>query len=124
MRLYVDSARLVTEHRLHTKEDVLAYKQHAMSEIDRFTKERQEVRNAIKRAQRSGDTTLFTHAKYNVGVLTRRLAKLRREVTTCGEVIERSEHVRENLRRIAENDFRGDIIRGNLCNTVAEVERS
>ena len=124
MRLYVDSARLVSEHQLHSKEDVLAYRQHAMDEIDRFTKERQEARNAIKRAQRSGDTTLYSHAKYNVGVLTRRLAKLRREVTTCGEVIERSEHVRENLRRIAENDFRGDIIRGNFCNTVAEVERN
>ena len=124
MRLYVDSARLVTEHQLHTKEDVLAYQKHAMDEIDRFTKERQEARNAIKRAQRSGDTTLYSHAKYNIGVLTRRLAKLRREVTTCGEVIERSEHVRENLRRIAENDFRGDIIRGNFCNTVAEVERN
>ncbi len=124
MRLYVDSARLVTEHQLHSKEDVLAYKQHAMGEIDRFTKERQEARNAIKRAKRSGDTTLYSHAKYNVDVLTRRLAKLRREVTTCDEVIERSEHVRENLRRIAENDFRGDVIRGNLCNTVAEVERS
>ena len=124
MRLYVDSARLVSEHQLHSKEDVLAYRQHAMDEIDRFTKERQEARNAIKRAKRSGDTTLYSHAKYNVQVLTRRLAKLRREVTTCGEVIDRSEHVRENLRRIAENDFRGDIIRGNFCNTVVEVERT
>ncbi len=43
-------------------------------------------------------------------------------------MIERSEHVRENLRRIAENDFRGEVItghkRGNFCNTVAEVERT
>ena len=128
MRLYVDSARLVYGHGLHTKEDVLAYQQHAMDEIDRFIKERQEARNAVKRALRSGDTTLYSRAKYNVGVLTRRLAKLRREVTTCGEVIERSEHVRENLRRIAENDFRGKVIggdgRGNLCNSAKEVERT
>ena len=110
MRLYVDSARLVSEHQLHTKEDVLAYRQHAMDEIDRFTKERQEARNAIKRAQRSGDTTLYSHAKYNAQVLTRQLAKLRREVTTCGEVIERSEHVRDNLTRIEKNDFRGEFI--------------
>lgn len=129
MRLYVDSARLVYGHGLHTKEDVLAYKQYAMDEIDRFIKERQEARNAIKRAKRSGDTTLYSRAKYNVQLLTRRLAKLRREITTCDEVIERSEHVRENLRRIAENDFRGKVIgggdgRGNFCNTVAEVERT
>ena len=110
MRLYVDSARLICEHQLHSKEDVLAYQRHAMDEIDRFTKERQEARNAMKRAQRSGDTTLYSHSRYNVEVLTWRLAKLRREVTTCGEVIERSEHVRANLKRIEENDFRGDFI--------------
>ena len=108
MRLYVDSARLVTQHNLNTKEDVLNYKQHAMEEIDRFIQERQAARNVMKRAERSGDTDLYNHAKYNVGVLTRRLSKLRREVTTCDEVIARSEHVRDNLKRIEDNDFRGE----------------
>ncbi len=107
MRLYVDSAKLVTEHQLHTKEDVLKYKQHAMEQIDQFIKERQETRNALKRAQRSGDSDLYSHAKYNVGVLTRRLSKLRREVTTCDEVIERSQHVKDNLTRIEQEKFRG-----------------
>ena len=100
MRLYVDSAKLVTEHQLHTKEDVLRYKQQAMEQ-------RQEARNALKRAQRSGDSDLYSHAKYNVGVLTRRLSKLRREVTTCDEVIERSQHVKDNLTRIEQEKFRG-----------------
>ena len=107
MRLYVDSARLVTQHNLHTKEDVLNYKQHAMDQIDQFMKERQEARNALKRAQRLGDTELYNHAKYNIGVLTRRLSKLRREVTTCDEVIERSQHVKDNLTRIEQEKFRG-----------------
>ena len=120
MRLYVDSARLVYGHGLHTKEDVLAYKQHAMDEIDRFIKERQEARNAIKRAKRSGDTTLYSRAKYNVQLLTRRLANLRREVTTCDEVIERSEHVRDNLTRIEKNDFRGEFITRRIKNKEKE----
>lgn len=107
MRLYVDSAKLVTEHQLHTKEDVLRYKQQAMEQIDQFIKERQEARNALKRAQRSGDSDLYSHAKYNVSVLTRRLSKLRREVTTCDEVIERSQHVKDNLTRIEKEKFRG-----------------
>ena len=107
MRLYVDSARLVTQHNLHTKEDVLNYKQHAMDQIDQFIKERQDARNALKRAQRSGDTDLYNHAKYNIEVLTRRLSKLRREVTTCDEVIERSQHVKDNLTRIEQGKFRG-----------------
>ena len=107
MRLYVDSAKLVTEHRLHTEEDVLRYRRDAMNQIDRFQKERQDARNAMKRAQRSGDVDLYYHAKYNAGVLTRRLAKLRREVTTCGEVIERSRHVKDNLTRIEQKKFKG-----------------
>ena len=107
MRLYVDSARLVTQHNLHTKEDVLNYKQYAMDQIDQFIKERQDARNALKRAQRSGDTDLYNHAKYNIEVLTRRLSKLRREVTTCDEVIERSQHVKDNLTRIEQGKFRG-----------------
>ena len=112
MRLYVDSARLVTQHNLHTKEDVLNYKQYAMDQIDQFIKERQDARNALKRAQRSGDTDLYSHAKYNIEVLTRRLSKLRREVTTCDEVIERSQHVKDNLTRIEQGKFRGkEIIR-------------
>ena len=107
MRLYVDSAKLVTEHQLHTKEDVLNYKQSAMNQIERYMKERQDARNALKRAERAGDTTLFNQSKYNIGVLTRRLSKLRREVTTCDEVIERSQHVRNNLTRIEQQKFKG-----------------
>ena len=107
MRLYVDSARLVTQHNLHTKEDVLCYKQQAMDQIDQFIKERQDARNALKRSQRSGDTGLYSHAKYNIEVLTRRLSKLRREITTCDEVIERSQHVKDNLMRIEQKKFRG-----------------
>ena len=107
MRLYVDSARLVTKHNLHTKEDVLNYKQYAMDQIDQFMKERQDARNALKRAQRSGDADLYSQAKYNIKVLTRRLSKLRREVTTCDEVIERSQHVKDNLTRIEQGKFRG-----------------
>jgi hypothetical protein len=112
MRLYVDSARLVTQHNLHSKEDVLNYKRQAMDQIDRFIKERQDSRNAMKRAMRSCDSDLYNQAKYNIGVLTRKLSKFRREVTTCDEVIERSEHVRQNLSRIEQDKFRGkEVIR-------------
>ena len=110
MRLYVDSARLVTQHNLHSKEDVLNYQRFAMEQIDKFIKERQDARNALKRAQRSGDMELYNHSKYNIDVLTRRLAKLRREVTTCDEVLERGGMIRENLRRIREGDYRGEYI--------------
>ena len=107
MRLYEDAAKLVSGHNLHTKDDVLKYKEYAMNQIDKYTEERKEARNALKRAQRSGDTDLYNQTKYNIGVLTRRLSKLRREVTTCDEVIDRSQHVKDNLLIIEQGKFKG-----------------
>ena len=107
MRLYEDAAKLVSGHNLHTKDDVLNYKEYAMNQIDKYTEERKEARNALKRAQRSGDTDLYNQTKYNIGVLTRRLSKLRREITTCDEVIDRSQHVKENLLIIEQGKFKG-----------------
>ncbi|MBQ7670810.1 MAG: relaxase/mobilization nuclease domain-containing protein [Clostridia bacterium] len=107
MRLYSDSAKLVCEHDLHTAEDVIAYKQSAMEKIEEYYRQRQKERSALRQAQRTGNAELAAKAKYNIGVLTRRMSKLRREVTTCGEVIERSGHVRNNLTRIKQEKFKG-----------------
>lgn len=110
MRLYVDSLDLVLGHNLKTGQDVIAYKAEAMRQIDENLKLRQNTRNALKRAERAGDTVEAGKARYNIEVYSRRLSQLRREVTTCDEVLKRSRHVRDNLKRIAENNFRGTYI--------------
>ena len=107
MRLYTDSLDLVVEHNLKTGQDVIAYKAEAMRQIDENRRLRQEMRNALKRAERAGDTIEAGKARYNIEVYSRRLSQLRREVTTCDEVLERSRHVRNNLTRIEQNKFRG-----------------
>ena len=131
MRLYCDSAKLVGEHHLHTAQDVIAYKEKAMSEIEGYYRQRQNERNALKRAQRAGDEALITKTKYNIEILTRRMSKLRREVTTCDEVLERSRHVRDNLLRIEQEKFRGKEVityehigRSGGSNRANEPERS
>lgn len=107
MRLYTDSLDLVVDHNLKTGQDVLNYKAEAMRQIDENRKLRQEMRNALKRAERAGDTVEAGKARYNIEVYSRRLSQLRREVTTCDEVLERSRHVRDNLTRIEQEKFRG-----------------
>ena len=106
-RLYEDSLDLVTEHNLKTGDDVINYKAEAMKKIDEVIEQRREMRNLLKRLERSGDLVEADKARYNIGVYSMRLSKLRREVTTCDEVLERSQHVRDNLMRIEQDKFRG-----------------
>jgi len=108
IRLYEDSLDLVTEHNLKTGQDVINYKAEAIKRIDELTDQRREMRNTLKRLERAGDTVEADKARYNIGVYSMRLSKLRREVTTCDEVLERSAHVRDNLKRIDDNNFRGE----------------
>ena len=70
----------------------------------------------LRKAREKGDLVEADKARYNVGVYTMRLSKLRREVTTCDEVLERGGMIRENLRRIRENDYRGAYITRNTKN--------
>ena len=106
-RLYEDSLDLVTEHNLKTGEDVINYKAEAMKQIDEVIEQRREMRNLLKRLERSGNFVEADKARYNIGVYSMRLSKLRREVTTCDEVLERSRHVRDNLMRIEQDKFKG-----------------
>ena len=81
-----------------------------MKKIDEFTAIRKDLRNDLKRAERlTGDdkVVLVSKIKFNIEQCTSRLSKLRREVTSCDEVIERIDRMRENLMRIKEEKFKG-----------------
>ena len=110
MRVYQDQLNLVTEHRLKTEADVRAYQQKAMGDIDSLTDTRRKLRNDLKRAERLGEpdrTRLTGKIRFNIGECTKQLAKLRREVTSCEEVLEHLAHMRENLTRIDLGRFKG-----------------
>jgi hypothetical protein len=110
MRLYEDTVDLLCTHHLKTAQDVIDYQKEAMKQIDENYAERQKMYAYLRKAREKGDLVEADKARYNVGVYTMRLSKLRREVTTCDEVLERGGMIRENLRRIRENDYRGAYI--------------
>lgn len=107
MQSYSDQNRLLSEHHIDTPEQLRAYKQEAMNKIDETIALRQDMRNALKRAERSGDSVLISKIKFNIDLYSRQLKKLRREVAACDGVMERVETVREKLFRIEEEKFRG-----------------
>ena len=96
-RLYEDTLDLLVDHDLKTAEDVINYKKEAMDQIDENIRLRNEARNHLKRAEAARDLIEADKARFNIGIYSMRLAKLRREVTTCDEVLERSRHVRDNI---------------------------
>ena len=107
MQSYSDQNRLLSEHHIDTPEQLRAYKQEAMNKIDETIVLRQDMRNALKRAQRSGDSVTVSKIKFNIDLYSRQLRKLRREVAACDGVMERVDAVREKLFRIEEEKFRG-----------------
>ena len=110
MRVYQDQLNLVTEHRLKNESAVKDYKAKAMQDIDLLTETRKGLRNDLKRAQRLSEpdrTTLSNKIRMNIEQCSASLSKLRREVTSCDEVLERIDRMRDNLIRIEQDKFRG-----------------
>lgn len=110
MRLYEDTLDLLVDHKLKTAQDVIDYQKEAMGLIDKYYAERKENYDLMRKAKQVGNMKAYDMARYNTEVLTFRLSKLRREVTTCDEVLERGGMIRENLRRIRKGDYRGEYI--------------
>ena len=110
MRLYEDTLDLLVDHKLKTAQDVIDYQKEAMGLIDKYYAERKENYDLMRKAKQVGNMRAYDMARNNTEVLTFRLSKLRREVTTCDEVLERGGMIRENLRRISEKDYRGEYI--------------
>lgn len=107
MRSYSNQLLMLTEHKIETKEQLLAFREKATAQIPEVIKLRQDMRNALKRAIRAGDETMISKAKYNIDIYSRQLKKLRREINACDGVLERMESVREKLTRIEDEKFRG-----------------
>ena len=107
MRSYSDQLLMLTEHKIETKEQLLAFREKAMAKIPEVIKLRQDMRNALKRAIRAGDETMIGKTKYNIDIYSRQLKKLRREINACDGVLERMDSVREKLTRIEDEKFRG-----------------
>ena len=107
MRSYSDQLLMLTEHKIETKEQLLAFREKATAQIPEVIKLRQDMRNALKRALRAGDETMISKTKYNIDIYSRQLKKLRREINACDEVLERMDSVREKLTRIEDEKFRG-----------------
>lgn len=107
MRSYSDQLLMLTEHKIETKEQLLAFREKATAQIPEVIKLRQDMRS-LKAGNRAGDETMISKTKYNIDIYSRQLKKLRREINACYGVLERMDSVREKLIRIEDEKFRGN----------------
>ena len=126
MRIYQDQLNLVTEHHLDSEQAVRNYKAEAMKKIDEYTAIRKDLRNDLRRAERltgKDREAIVSKVRLSIEQCTAQLAKLRREVTSCDEVIERIDRMRDNLIRIKEEKFRGKEQIGQIKEFIPEKAR-
>lgn len=81
-------------------EQLSSYKGRTEGEIESFTAQRQELRKELRRITRKGNQQAADEVRMQIGQLSRRLKKLRKEVILCDGIILRSEKVKENLEKL------------------------
>lgn len=72
----------------------------AESEIEALTAQRQELRKELRRLTRKGDRQAADEVRGQIGQLSGRLKKLRKEVVLCDGIALRSGQVKENLEQL------------------------
>ena len=72
----------------------------AESEIESLTAQRQELRKELRRLTQKGDQSAAEEVRGQIGQLSQRLKKLRKEVALCDSIALRSGQVKENLEQL------------------------
>ena len=91
---YSEQAKLLCKYHVGTDEDLSKLMEKLRERMEELSHEREELRLVIKRAQ---PEAVITKSKEDIQELTLEIKTLRRELKVCGEIQERSNHVRDNL---------------------------
>ena len=101
---YSEQAKLLAKYHVDTDEDLSMLMGDLRDKLTVLGSERDELRLKVKRVLPEAE---ITEAKEGVKELTKEMRELRRELKVCGEVKERSSHVRENLEIVERDRSRG-----------------
>ncbi len=91
---YSEQAKLLAKYHVNTGEDLSLLMEKIEAKITELTADRNDLRNMIRRVKPDIDVD---QGKVQIAELTTEIKELRRELRICGQVQERSDHVRENL---------------------------
>ena len=103
---YIAIAKLLIDNKLETVADLQAYREGLQESVAKLTAARQDLRNALKRAERAEDEPAKRNCAAQIKQVSTSLRKVRKEVKLCDEIEERSMQVSEKLRQTREESNR------------------
>lgn len=128
---YIAQAKLLGREKIETQGQLARYKESVVSEIDRLTQRRSELRNELKRVSRQENESGAASVRTRISDISAKLRELRKEVVLCSNIAERSGYVLENLEQLKhqqeierkESIYHEHIRRGSRSDRQARSER-
>lgn len=99
---YIAMAKLLIDNKIETVADLQAYREGLQASVAHLTAERQDLRNALKRAERAKDEPAQCDCMAQIKQVSASLRKVRKEVALCCEIEANSTQVSEKLRQAEE----------------------
>ena len=97
---YSQEAELLGKHHIDTSGQLFSYTQSVENEINTLTEERKHLRNKIRRKDIS--EVELSKNKAQISKISDRLKTLRRELSLCKDIAERSDVIEKNVGQILE----------------------
>ena len=92
--------RLLNRESIDTLEQLTAYQTGAEAKISSLAEQRVQLRNDLKRANRSGNTADAAAIKAQIAAVSKEIRKLRKEVGLCTDIEQRSTQIEDNLEQL------------------------
>ena len=99
---YIAIAKLLIDNKIETVTDLQAYREGLQASVAQLTAERQDLRNALKRAERVADDPAKQDCAVQIKQVSTSIRKVRKEVKLCDEIEASSAQVSENLQQTKE----------------------
>ena len=99
---YIAKAMLLIDNKIETVADLQAYREGLQKSIAQLTAERQDLRNALKRAERAEDEPAKRVCAAQIKQVSASLRKMRKEVKLCDEIKASSAKVSDKLQQTKE----------------------
>lgn len=98
---YSEEAELLGKNHIDTAEQLFSYKKSLLKEIETLTDDRKHLRNKIRRKIDEVDRT---KAQDEISQISERLKILRKEISLCDDIAERSHIIENNIKEIIADD--------------------
>ena len=96
--------RLLIGHRIDTAEQLFSYRDEVNGKIATLTADRKQLYKAQRTAAVKSDSEKTAEVKDRISALSKELATLRKEVSLCDDIAERSSVLQEKIKAVREDE--------------------